>query len=74
MVGVTHVGPGCLPKVLRGLGMRSHVLRVFWYIVPPSRLLRIVLQPLGARPLHFGCFVEIILLGLMPIHGQSICL
>ena len=53
MVVVTPVGPGCLTKILRGLGMSIHVLRVFLYSVPPSCLLRIVLQPLGAQPLHF---------------------
>ena len=41
---------------------------------PPSRLLRIVMQPLGARPLHFWCLVEILLWGVITIHGQSLCL
>ena len=47
MVGVTPIGPGCLLKVLRGLRMSSHVLRVFLYRITPYRLLRIVLQTLG---------------------------
>ena len=73
-VGVTPVGPGCLPKVLRGLGMSSHGSHVFWYSVPSSSLLIIVLQPHGSRPLYFWYFVEILLLGVMPIFGQSLCL
>ena len=39
-----------------------------------SCLIRIVLQLLGARPLNFWCFVEILLWGVMPIHGQYIFL
>ena len=74
MVGVTPVGLGCLPTFLRGLGISSHGLRVFWCSIIPSHLLIIVLILIGSRLLHFLCFVEIRLWGAMPIHGQYICL
>ena len=74
IVGVTPIGPSCLPKVMRGLVNSSHVLRIFWYSVPSSCLLIMFMQPLGARPMHFWCFIDILLWGAMPIHGQSLCL
>ena len=74
VVWVTHVGPGCLPKFLRGLGMSSPGLRYFWYSVTPSLLLIIVLRPLGAQPLYFLCFLDIIWWWSMPIHVQSLFL
>ena len=74
MVVVTPIGLSCLPTVLRGLGMSSHRLHVFWRSVLPSRLLRINLLLLGVRLAYFLCSVEIQLWGVVPIHGLSLCL
>ena len=48
MVAVTPVEPSCLLIVLRGMVINSHGSCVFLNRVPPSRLLRIFLEPPGA--------------------------
>ena len=58
---------------MKGVGMINQESRVFWYSVTSSCLLIIVLKPPGVRPLYFWCFVEILLWGGIPVHGQYLC-
>ena len=73
MVVVILVGPSCLLIFQKVMVMNNHESHVFWCSVPPSYLLIIVMQPPGARPLRFWCFVEILLWKLMPICCKYLC-